>query len=301
MRLGRPRIGGFTTGVTDLFDMLSVLGVGPFNAPMAIQFAFMMPRTTDGDAPGVLVLVDAAQNGLRSLGYRVEDNGVFGPMTQAAIAKVSGPRWRDKTWAQILGDIISAPKRSRGAHVGLGETFYELEALGDSFGGLTWSHTARGSCSPSNTATLNAFKRYQHAANRVASKIGVGQIAEDGVLGDRTVDQARKIGWSKHANASAIPGIARSGLGAVVDCDGLARISEAMTSVLETVANQLGASSGTRPPSNGAVVTQAPDGTIVVKERSGFMQALTSPIGLAAIGVGGLLLLQGGKKRRKRR
>lgn len=115
---GMGRVGGHESNVR---EMLLAFGVGPFNVLMAQQIAFMIPRTTDPDAQGTILMVEAVQRGLSALGARVAVNGSLDEATVRALRQVSGVNWHAKTWVQLLGDIsdwMIAKRRIQPAAVG---------------------------------------------------------------------------------------------------------------------------------------------------------------------------------------
>jgi hypothetical protein len=96
---------------TDVPSILRSFGVGTFNAQMVAQYAFMIPRTTDPDAQGVIMMVEAVQRGLQRIGANVQVSGILDQATVNALSRVSGPSWHGKTWLQLLGDISDAIDR----------------------------------------------------------------------------------------------------------------------------------------------------------------------------------------------
>ena len=124
---GMGRVGGHEGNVR---EMLLAFGVGPFNVLMAQQIAFMIPRTTDPDAQGTILMVEAVQRGLNALGAGLNVNGSLDEATVHALVQVSGRNWHAKTWVQLLGDIsdwmiakrrIHAP-RATGDYIEMGTT-----------------------------------------------------------------------------------------------------------------------------------------------------------------------------------
>lgn len=102
----RMRVRGRTP---DVRSMLEQLGVATPLIEMAIQHAFQLPRTTDPYSAGMIILVKAIQRGLNALGFNLLVDGGLGDQTVAALSQVSGPRWYDKSWLQLMGDVLSAP------------------------------------------------------------------------------------------------------------------------------------------------------------------------------------------------
>jgi len=93
-------------GNLDLRDLLLMAGIGQFNAVMSIPYMNMLPTTTDPYAQGVLQLVEGLQRLLVQRGARLEIDGGFGTNTQRALEIYAGPRWYDKSWAQLYGDVV---------------------------------------------------------------------------------------------------------------------------------------------------------------------------------------------------
>ena len=98
----------------DIRSMLEQLGVGSPLIEIAIEMAFFLPRTTDPYSAGMIILVKAVQRGLNKLGFDLDVDGGLGERTVAAITAVSGPRWYDKSWVQIMGDVLSEKPLPRG-------------------------------------------------------------------------------------------------------------------------------------------------------------------------------------------
>lgn len=113
---GMGRVGGHEK---DVREMLMAFGVGSYNVLMAQQIAFMIPRVTDPDAQGTILMVEAVQRGLNRIGAGLRVNGSLDEATVRALVQVSGSSWHAKTWIQILGDIsdwVIAKRRVRAAH-----------------------------------------------------------------------------------------------------------------------------------------------------------------------------------------
>lgn len=115
----------------DVRSMLEQLGVGAPLIEMGIQHAFQLPRTTDPYSAGMIILVKAIQRGLNRLGFDLGVDGGLGDQTVAALTHISGPRWYDKSWLQLMGDVLNAkplPRRPR-------RMAMPVAALGQSAGG----------------------------------------------------------------------------------------------------------------------------------------------------------------------
>lgn len=119
----------------DVRQMLLELGVGSFNAEMAIQYAFMLPRTVDPYAPGVMILMEALQRGLNKLGCDLFVDGGLGAETEQGLIAVSGSRWYDKSFVQLMGDLLTAKPLKKGTPNGVGDYVMvgQTTFLGDLF------------------------------------------------------------------------------------------------------------------------------------------------------------------------
>jgi hypothetical protein len=104
-------IGSVRGGHADVPSILAEFGVGRYTSPMAQQYVFMIPRTTDPDAQGVIMLVEAVQRGLKRLNAHLDVSGILDQRTVDYLRQISGPSWHGKTWLQILGDLSDAAQR----------------------------------------------------------------------------------------------------------------------------------------------------------------------------------------------
>lgn len=214
----------------DVREMMLALDTPSFLVDISIPFVWFMPGTVDPDAASVVEINRAMQRGLRKLGYRrVKVNGVLDRETAMALDQISGHRrsWMQKTFVQILGDIISAMRDpDRTAH----KMMYTPESLDGYFeyegyppgplpgimvglppGPLGMGATAvdagvslefgQGIRNKSNIVpipknsgpTVAAFKNLQRQINRLLSqKPGSGRIAEDGIIGSGTFAAFKK-------------------------------------------------------------------------------------------------------------
>jgi hypothetical protein len=100
-------------------DLLRDLGVPEALARMATQQLFLMPVTTDPDAQATMITVQALQRGLG-----LTANGVLNRATAAALHQVAGERWANRTWGQLVGDVVAFRRAGR-------NVFDEQESLGD--------------------------------------------------------------------------------------------------------------------------------------------------------------------------
>lgn len=91
----------------DLRDMLLSAGVGQYNAILSIPYMNFLPSTTDPYAQGVIQLVQALQRLLNKRGANIDVDGGLGQETVAALIPFSGPLWYDRSWAQLMGDVMT--------------------------------------------------------------------------------------------------------------------------------------------------------------------------------------------------
>lgn len=89
----------------DLRDMLLDAGIGQYNAIMSIPYMNFLPRTTDPYAQGVIQIVQGLQRMLNWRGSGLDVDGRMGDSTIAELLVYAGPRWYDKSWAQLYADV----------------------------------------------------------------------------------------------------------------------------------------------------------------------------------------------------
>jgi len=97
-------------GNMDLRDMLLAAGIGQFNAQQSIPFMNFLPSTTDPYAQGVIQLVQGLQRLLNKRGGRLTVDGGMGESTLRELVKYAGPRWYDKSWTQLYGDVMAGKR-----------------------------------------------------------------------------------------------------------------------------------------------------------------------------------------------
>jgi len=95
---------------SDLRDMLLSAGVGEYNVVLSIPYMMMLPRTCDPYAQGVMQIVSGLQRLLIKRGARLAVDGGMGDATVRALLPYSGPRWYDKNWTQLYGDVLAGMK-----------------------------------------------------------------------------------------------------------------------------------------------------------------------------------------------
>ena len=88
-------------GPTDLRTLLLAGGVGQFSAVMSIPYMNFLPSTTDPYAQGVIQLVQGLQRLLGKRGAKLRVTGVLDRETVVSLQRYAGPRWYEKSWAQL--------------------------------------------------------------------------------------------------------------------------------------------------------------------------------------------------------
>jgi hypothetical protein len=92
-------------------QLLLRLGMGSYNATMAIQYMFIAPAATDPSMPSIILMTKALQDGLCAAGADCEVTGIVGPRTAKCLAKLVGPRWNQMSWYQLFSAVINAKDR----------------------------------------------------------------------------------------------------------------------------------------------------------------------------------------------
>lgn len=97
-------------------ELLSGIGMGQFNATMAIPYMMISPSTTDPKAAQVILMVQHIQRSLFQLGYHdVPDSGELDLATANALLSVVGPNWNVQPWSASVTAIIAARKHGHRA------------------------------------------------------------------------------------------------------------------------------------------------------------------------------------------
>ncbi len=92
-------------------ELLTGIGMGQFNATMAIPYMMISPSTTDPKAAQVILMVQHIQRSLYQLGYHdVPDSGELDLATANALLSVVGPNWNIQPWSASVSAIIAARK-----------------------------------------------------------------------------------------------------------------------------------------------------------------------------------------------
>lgn len=124
-----------TSSARDVRQMVKQMGIGEVNASLVIPSMFLIPRTTDPDAQATILIIQALQQGLS-----LPATGILDTPTVRALARVSGPGWHAKTWAQLYDDVQAARLlAARAAATGLGSVSAEGKSTSTrTMEGLLW-------------------------------------------------------------------------------------------------------------------------------------------------------------------
>ena len=90
----------------DLRDLLLKGGAGSFAAEMSIPYMNFLPGTTEPYAQGVQQIVKGLQRLLVRRGAHLKIDGGMGKATVDAIKVYAGPRWQEKSWAQLYQAVL---------------------------------------------------------------------------------------------------------------------------------------------------------------------------------------------------
>ena len=94
----------------DLREMLLASGAGSFVAEMSIPYMNFLPTTTDPYAQGVIQIVKGLQRLLVRRGAQLDVDGGMGTKTVTALKVYAGPRWYEKSWAQLYADVMAGER-----------------------------------------------------------------------------------------------------------------------------------------------------------------------------------------------
>jgi hypothetical protein len=130
-------------GENDARQLLLGLGMGNFNATIAIQYMFLAPSATDPAMPSIILMTKHLQLGLRAAGADVGVSGQIDDPTAAALIKLVGPEWNHVTWYALFRAVTEAKKsqtlRERAGDMNLG-LIPDLPSVPG--GMLTWAAAA---------------------------------------------------------------------------------------------------------------------------------------------------------------
>jgi hypothetical protein len=125
-------------------QLLLSLGMGQYNATIAIQYMFIAPAATDPAMPSIILMTKHLQLGLRSAGAsKVAVTGQIDDPTARALIQLLGPDWNQVVWYELFRATAEAKKRrsleQRATDLELGAT-PDLPAVPG--GMLTWAAAA---------------------------------------------------------------------------------------------------------------------------------------------------------------
>lgn len=93
-------------------QLLLSLGMGDYNATIAIQYMFLAPAATDPAMPSIYLITKHLQQGLRAAGATgVAVTGQVDRPTAEALIKLVGPDWNQMTWYSLFQSVILAKKK----------------------------------------------------------------------------------------------------------------------------------------------------------------------------------------------
>jgi hypothetical protein len=92
-------------------QLLRRLGMGDYNATMAIQYMFIAPAATDPDMPPVILMTKHLQQGLRAAGGTCQVTGQIDDATAKCLVRLAGPDWHQKSWYELFSVVITAKRR----------------------------------------------------------------------------------------------------------------------------------------------------------------------------------------------
>jgi hypothetical protein len=94
-------------------QLLLSLGMGDYNATIAIQYMFIAPAATDPAMPSIFLMTKHIQQGLRAAGATdVAITGRIDEATARHLATLVGPDWNNITWYALFTAVLAA-KRAR--------------------------------------------------------------------------------------------------------------------------------------------------------------------------------------------
>lgn len=279
-------------------ELLLRAGIGQYNAQLALQYVWFSPVVCDPYAQGVMLLVQGLQNLLTSKGHPLVVDGGLGEETAAAIAKYAGADWANKTWSEIYSAVIYGNPRPAGFQAMRHRELDGYIATGE-LGPTDFCSTMNdqckspisGVCLPMNAEAVATFKSLQGQLNRVAAVKGWPLVNVDGRIGEKTVSLLERV------------------LGITAqDCNFVAMGAMGFAAQVAIKANSAGAPTTVKPPASSKPSVTLADGTVYHPpgaREAWFTAMLKSPVGLAALVVGGLVLVQmqskgRGKKSKKK-
>lgn len=131
-------------GENDARQLLLGLGMGNYNATIAIQYLFLAPASTDPAMPSVFLMTKHLQQGLRAAGASdVDVSGQIDAPTARALTRLVGRDWNHVTWYELYRATTEAMRMKtllrRAPDLGLGFV-PDLPAVPG--GAFTWAAAA---------------------------------------------------------------------------------------------------------------------------------------------------------------
>ena len=97
----------------DARQLLISLGMGQYNATIAIQYMFLSPAATDPAMPSIILMTKHLQQGLRAAGASdVAITGQLDSATARHLITLVGNDWNNVTWYMLFSSVLTA-KRQR--------------------------------------------------------------------------------------------------------------------------------------------------------------------------------------------
>jgi hypothetical protein len=91
-------------------EILLAMGMGNYNATIAIQYMFLSPSATDPDMPSIILMTKHLQLGLRAAGADVPVTGQIDDFTARQLIKLVGNEWNHVTWYALFRAVGEAKK-----------------------------------------------------------------------------------------------------------------------------------------------------------------------------------------------
>lgn len=124
-------------------QILLGLGMGNFNATIAIQYMFLAPSATDPAMPSIILMTKHLQLGLRAAGANIPVTGQIDDQTAAALIVLVGPEWNHVTWYALFRAVTEAKRlRTLEQRAGAVELGFVPDLPAVPGGMLTWAAAA---------------------------------------------------------------------------------------------------------------------------------------------------------------
>jgi hypothetical protein len=279
----------------DVRQELLELGMDDVTATMAVPYIWFLPGTSDPYSPVVIMVVEAIQHKLQTLGVATRADGFVDGATNAALASIAGPDWKAKPWITVIGDVLAASRKASPMSLGsLGD--YDVVGYYGSLGVVDtdkWTHARDGSCMGLSPVVVGLFKEVQAQANRVLKQRGQKLLAVDGFLGARTVAVVADVIGGPSA--------------AFNTCDELARQADVIAAQIKDIANKAGAPAQVSAPLSKRRTTFRTDPAtgqpraVEQPTAAGMLPFELTPMTLGIVAIGGVLLFGATRKRRAAR